>query len=226
MPSTDATAASAPPVPWERICRAADFDLVAEADVTGHHHGLTAGGTYLPGDGGRTLVIEIHARHAGAALRQEQCGRASDPRSWRPVPGSHDDGALVRQSQIDHRLPCRFVDAVHLPPKLKSTSRSFSLESHATDRRRPRSQSANRSQPHTERASMAHAPSDLLRLEKLDDHRYRGLPEHDGDLRNVVFGGQILAQMIMAAHADRTDPAHEQRSDKEVKSIHAIFARA
>lgn len=73
---------------------------------------------------------------------------------------------------------------------------------------------------------MAHAPSDLLRLEKLDDHRYRGLPEHDGDLRNVVFGGQILAQMIMAAHADRTDPAHEQRSDKEVKSIHAIFARA
>jgi acyl-CoA thioesterase len=38
-------------------------------------------------------------------------------------------------------------------------------------------------------------------------------------VRNVVFGGQILAQMIMAAHTDRGD-------DKKVKSIHAIFARA
>ncbi len=41
--------------------------------------------------------------------------------------------------------------------------------------------------------------------------------------RNVVFGGQILAQMIMAAHLDRNQ---EGDDDKEVKSIHAIFARA
>lgn len=54
-------------------------------------------------------------------------------------------------------------------------------------------------------------------------HTYEGPPEHSGEHRNVVFGGQILAQMILAAHIDR----NEGREDaKEVKSIHAIFARA
>ena len=55
----------------------------------------------------------------------------------------------------------------------------------------------------------------------------RGPPEHEGSesdiRRNVVFGGQILAQMIMAAHLDRNE---DRTDDKEVKSIHAIFARA
>jgi acyl-CoA thioesterase II len=67
----------------------------------------------------------------------------------------------------------------------------------------------------------------LLQLHEVDRHVYLGKPEHEGDAedlrRNVVFGGQILAQMIMAAHIDRNEDRHD---DKEVKSIHAIFARA
>ena len=67
----------------------------------------------------------------------------------------------------------------------------------------------------------------MLQLDAVDAHVYEGKPEHGGsdkDLRrNVVFGGQILAQMIMAAHLDRND---DRVDDKEVKSIHAIFARA
>jgi acyl-CoA thioesterase II len=60
---------------------------------------------------------------------------------------------------------------------------------------------------------------------QVDDHTYAGKPEHEGSeiVRNVVFGGQILAQMIIAAYLDR----QVGRTDsKEVKSIHAIFARA
>jgi acyl-CoA thioesterase II len=63
----------------------------------------------------------------------------------------------------------------------------------------------------------------LLQLHQVGDHLYEGLPEHAGEIRNVVFGGQILAQMIMAAHVDRHDGSEDA---KEVKSIHAIFARA
>ena len=64
---------------------------------------------------------------------------------------------------------------------------------------------------------------EMLRLEAVDEHRYAGLPEHSGDRRNVVFGGQILAQMTMAGHLDRNV---DRVDDKAVKSIHAIFARA
>jgi acyl-CoA thioesterase len=63
----------------------------------------------------------------------------------------------------------------------------------------------------------------LLDLDQVGDHRYSGQPEHSGEQRNVVFGGQILAQMIMAAHLDRSA---DRPNDMEVKSIHAIFARA
>ena len=66
----------------------------------------------------------------------------------------------------------------------------------------------------------------MLQLHAVGVHRYEGQPEHGGDAeiaRNVVFGGQILAQMIMAAHLDRNQ---DREDDKEVKSIHAIFARA
>jgi acyl-CoA thioesterase-2 len=44
-------------------------------------------------------------------------------------------------------------------------------------------------------------------------------PTDDPEGRDVVFSGQILAQMIMASDANC-------ESQKEVKSIHAIFARA
>jgi acyl-CoA thioesterase len=63
----------------------------------------------------------------------------------------------------------------------------------------------------------------ILQLEQVSEHKYAGNPEHDGDRRNVVFGGQILAQMIVAAHLDRNS---DRTDEKEVKSIHAIFARA
>lgn len=63
----------------------------------------------------------------------------------------------------------------------------------------------------------------LLQLRAVGEHLYEGEPEHGGDTRNVVFGGQILAQMIMAAHIDRNQDREDR---KEVKSIHAIFARA
>src|ERR1700704_5001944 len=64
---------------------------------------------------------------------------------------------------------------------------------------------------------------EMLQLERVDEHRYAGMPEHTGERRNVVFGGQILAQMIIAGHLDRNV---DRVDDKEVKSIHAIFARA
>ena len=64
---------------------------------------------------------------------------------------------------------------------------------------------------------------EMLQLEQVDEHRYAGMPEHTGERRNVVFGGQILAQMIIAGHLDRNV---DRVDDKEVKSIHAIFARA
>jgi acyl-CoA thioesterase II len=63
----------------------------------------------------------------------------------------------------------------------------------------------------------------ILQLRAVDEHTYEGEPENDGERRNVVFGGQILAQMIVAAHLDRNI---DRDDDKEVKSIHAIFARA
>ncbi len=45
----------------------------------------------------------------------------------------------------------------------------------------------------------------MLQLEAVGEHLYEGKPEHEGSdvARNVVFGGQILAQMIVAAHLDR-----------------------
>jgi acyl-CoA thioesterase len=63
----------------------------------------------------------------------------------------------------------------------------------------------------------------MLDLEPVGEHAYAGRPEHTGEQRNVVFGGQILAQMIMAGHVDRSD---DMPNEMEVKSIHAVFARA
>jgi acyl-CoA thioesterase len=56
-----------------------------------------------------------------------------------------------------------------------------------------------------------------LRLEPLTEHLY-GAPfeRPDAVRRDVVFGGQILAQMIIASALAGGD-------DKEVKSIHAVF---
>ena len=66
---------------------------------------------------------------------------------------------------------------------------------------------------------VAELPS-VLQVEEIAQGRYRvNHPAEDPEARNVVFSGQILAQMIMASD-------HAVEGTKEVKSIHAIFARA
>lgn len=64
---------------------------------------------------------------------------------------------------------------------------------------------------------------EVLRMKRLADNRYQAnhepkRSEESETGRDVVFGGQLLAQMIMAS-------AMAGGGDKEVKSIHAIFAR-
>lgn len=58
----------------------------------------------------------------------------------------------------------------------------------------------------------------ILALEPCVDGRFRVRNEGDAEAHDVVFGGQLLAQMIAAA----TDASE----GKFVKTIHAIFARA
>ena len=60
----------------------------------------------------------------------------------------------------------------------------------------------------------------VLQIEDLGDDRWSAPhPVDDPEGRDIVFSGQILAQMIMASDA-------AVGGQKEVKSIHAIFARA
>ena len=59
----------------------------------------------------------------------------------------------------------------------------------------------------------------VLQLERRDEGAYQAPhPEFDPEGRGVVFSGQLLAQMIMAADA-------ELGTTPEVKSIQAIFSR-
>ena len=61
---------------------------------------------------------------------------------------------------------------------------------------------------------------ELLELVDSGEGRFDApMPEGSPEGRDVIFGGQILAQSIMAACANPADP-------KIVKSIHTIFARA
>jgi acyl-CoA thioesterase len=61
---------------------------------------------------------------------------------------------------------------------------------------------------------------EVLQVEHLGGDRWTAPhPDDDPENRDVVFGGQLLGQMIMVASAG-LDGA------KEVKSIHAVFARA
>ncbi len=67
--------------------------------------------------------------------------------------------------------------------------------------------------------SVGELPS-VLQVEEISGGRYRvHHPAEDPEARNVVFSGQILAQMIMASD-------HAVEGTKEVVSIHAVFARA
>ena len=63
------------------------------------------------------------------------------------------------------------------------------------------------------------SPIDLLKLEDAGPNRYVvPMPEGSQEGGHVVFGGQLMAQMIMAAVADG--------DAKYVKSFHTIFSRA
>ncbi len=59
---------------------------------------------------------------------------------------------------------------------------------------------------------------DMLRLEHLGEGRFLAPHHGDGEVRDVVFGGQMLAQMVVAATA--------RTPGKRVKSLQAVFARA
>lgn len=61
-------------------------------------------------------------------------------------------------------------------------------------------------------------PLSLLHLEPAAPGRYRVRNEGDPTVRDVVFGGQLLGQMIVAASANSPG--------KQVRTIHTIFARA
>ena len=63
-----------------------------------------------------------------------------------------------------------------------------------------------------------HDPLSLLWLELAGGGRHRVRNEGDPAVRDVVFGGQLLGQMIMAASASHPG--------KEVRTIHTVFARA
>lgn len=61
---------------------------------------------------------------------------------------------------------------------------------------------------------------ELLELTQIGEGRYLApMPAGSQEGRDVIFGGQLLAQMIMAASINPDDPKH-------VNSIHTIFARA
>ena len=61
---------------------------------------------------------------------------------------------------------------------------------------------------------------DMLQLTEIGERRYRVTqPSEPPEGRDVVFSGQLLAQMIMASD-------HRAGGAKDVRSIHAVFARA
>ena len=66
---------------------------------------------------------------------------------------------------------------------------------------------------------MADLPNELCLDDQGDGKYLVRHPSEDAEGRDVVFSGQVMAQMIMAA-----DQA--VHGEKEVKSVHAIFARA
>jgi acyl-CoA thioesterase-2 len=61
---------------------------------------------------------------------------------------------------------------------------------------------------------------ELLQLTEIGERRYHvPQPSESAEGRDVVFSGQLLAQMIMASD-------HAVGGAKDVRSIHAVFARA
>jgi acyl-CoA thioesterase len=65
---------------------------------------------------------------------------------------------------------------------------------------------------------VTHDALSLLRLQPAGAGRFRAPNEGDPTVRDVVFGGQLLGQMIVAASASTPG--------KHVRTIHTIFARS
>ena len=60
---------------------------------------------------------------------------------------------------------------------------------------------------------------DILELTEVGEHRYHVFqPSESAEGRDVVFSGQLMAQMMMASN-------REAGSAKDIRSVHAIFAR-
>jgi len=59
---------------------------------------------------------------------------------------------------------------------------------------------------------------EAFRLEPVGDHRFQATSIGDPTVHDVVFGGQILAQMLLASGAES--------AGKDATSIHTIFARS
>jgi acyl-CoA thioesterase len=68
--------------------------------------------------------------------------------------------------------------------------------------------------------TMDEAVPELLRLTDLGDHTYRvAQPASSAEGRDVVYSGQLMGQMLMASDA-------VAEGAKDVRSIHALFARS
>src|SRR5262245_11702501 len=65
-------------------------------------------------------------------------------------------------------------------------------------------------------AELSDVPT-ALRPERIDEHRYVVANTGDAGQRDVVFGGQLLAQAIVATSL--------RHPGKDVRSIQAVFAR-
>ena len=66
---------------------------------------------------------------------------------------------------------------------------------------------------------------DAFHLETAGDRKFLASSIGDPDVHDVVFGGQILAQVILASDAASTGGAPEDGSRKDLSSIHTIFSR-
>jgi len=72
--------------------------------------------------------------------------------------------------------------------------------------------------PEAESAPSSDQVTDAFRLVRTEGNRFRAGSIGDPTVRDVVYGGQLLAQMILASD--------EVAEDKDVASIHAVFARS
>lgn len=78
----------------------------------------------------------------------------------------------------------------------------------------------------TSRSASGHLPR-AFDLEALGDGRFRASSIGDPEVHDVVFGGQILAQAILASEAAAANAGSvpERNSGKDLASLHTVFSR-